>query len=79
LVLAVGILMASTLRYYSFKDIQWQKRHSSLRVVVLAGIGGAVVFYSKVTLLLMASIYVAHGPVLQLIRMIRHRRSSRPA
>ncbi len=78
LVLAVGILMASTLRYYSFKDIQWQKRHSSLRVVALAGIGGAVVFYSKVTLLLMASIYVAHGPVLQLIRMIRHRRS-RPA
>lgn len=79
LILALGILMASTLRYYSFKDIQWRKRHPSLRVVALAGIGGAVVFYSRVTLLLMASIYVAHGPVLQLIRTIRHRRSLRPA
>ena len=80
LVLCVGLLMASTLRYYSFKDIAWTKRQSALRVVViLALLGGAIVFYSKITLLLMAGGYVAHGPVLRLVRTFRHKQSVRTA
>jgi CDP-diacylglycerol--serine O-phosphatidyltransferase len=80
LIFCLGILMASRMRYYSFKDIPWARRQSSLPVIViLALLGGAVVFYSKLTLLLMASIYVAHGPVLYLIRMFRHKQSARPA
>ena len=80
LILCVGILMASHLRYYSFKDIPWARRQSSLRVIViLALLGGAIVFYSKLTLLLMASIYVAHGPVLYLVRTVRHKQAARPA
>lgn len=79
LVLGLGVLMASTLRYYSFKDIQWHRRQSSFRVIVyLALLIGAIVFYSRPALLLMAGIYVLHGLAWQLARMIRHRTASRP-
>ncbi len=80
LVLGLGVLMTSTLRYYSFKDIQWHRRQSSFRVIVfLALLGGAIVFYSRLTLMLMAAFYVLHGLAWQLARMIRHRTASRPA
>jgi CDP-diacylglycerol---serine O-phosphatidyltransferase len=81
LVLALGILMSSTVRYYSFKDIRWQQRRASGPVIVLGAMAlGAVVFYSRLTLVLMGGLYVIHGPVLELIRILRrHRHSARPA
>ena len=36
LIAALGILMSSTLRHYSFKDIQWTKRQPSLAIVLWA-------------------------------------------
>jgi CDP-diacylglycerol---serine O-phosphatidyltransferase len=79
LLVALGVLMSSTLRYYSFKDVQWTKRRPSLAIVLLVLLGGAILKFSQITLLLMASAYVAHGPVLQLVRYVRHRLASRPA
>lgn len=79
LVLILGVLMSSTIRYYSFKDIQWTRRQPSLAVVLLALLVGAVVYFSQVTLLLLASAYVFHGVAFQLIRFVRHRLASRPA
>ena len=51
LVVALGVLMSSTLRYYSFKDIQWTKRQPSLAVVLIALLIGAMVYLSRPTLL----------------------------
>jgi CDP-diacylglycerol--serine O-phosphatidyltransferase len=79
LLVAVGVLMSSTVRYYSFKDIQWTRRQPSLAIVVLALLVGAIVYFSQITLMLIASIYVLHGVVFQLVRTVRHRLASRPA
>jgi len=79
MVLGLGILMSSSLRYYSFKDIQWTKRQPSLAVVLIALLVGAVVYLSKPMLLAIAGIYSIHGVVLQVVRTVRHRLASRPA
>ena len=79
LVVALGVLMSSTLRYYSFKDIQWTKRQPSLAVVLIALLIGAMVYLSRPTLLAVAGAYTLHGVVLQLVRTVRHRLASRPA
>jgi CDP-diacylglycerol--serine O-phosphatidyltransferase len=79
MVLALGILMSSSLRYYSFKDIQWTKRQPSLAVVLFALLIGAAVYLSRPTLLVVAGVYSVHGVVLQVVRTVRHRLASRPA
>jgi CDP-diacylglycerol--serine O-phosphatidyltransferase len=81
LVLALGVLMSSTVRYYSFKDIRWQQRRASGPVIVLGALVlGAVVFYSRLTLLMMGGVYVVHGPILELIRILRrHKHTARHA
>lgn len=79
LVLALGILMSSSIRHYSFKDIQWTRRWPSLSVVLLALLVGAIWFFSRYTLLIIASAYLIHGMVLQLVRAVRHRTVSRHA
>jgi CDP-diacylglycerol--serine O-phosphatidyltransferase len=79
LVLALGVLMSSTIRYYSFKDVQWARRQPSLAVVLIVLLIGSVVLFSQIVLMLISSIYVIHGVVLQLVRYMRHRTASRPA
>jgi CDP-diacylglycerol--serine O-phosphatidyltransferase len=79
LLAVLGILMSSTIRHYSFKDIQWTRRRPSLSVVALAMLVGAIWFFSRPTLLVIASAYLAHGLMLQLVRIVRHRTASRHA
>jgi CDP-diacylglycerol--serine O-phosphatidyltransferase len=79
LLAVLGILMSSTIRHYSFKDIQWTRRRPSLSVVALAMLVGAIWFFSRPTLLVIASAYLAHGLILQLVRVVRHRTASRHA
>ncbi len=57
MIAALGILMSSSLRHYSFKDIQWTKRQPSLAIVLWAALIGAVVFLSRPTLLVIATAY----------------------
>jgi CDP-diacylglycerol--serine O-phosphatidyltransferase len=79
LIVVLGVLMSSTIRYTSFKDIQWTRRWPSLAVVLLVAGVGAIVLFSQITLLLIASAYVAHGVIFQLARTVRHRLASRHA
>ena len=79
MILALGILMSSTLRYYSFKDIAWTKRQPSLAVVLFAILLGAMIYFSRPTLLAIAGAYSLHGVVIQVVRTVRHRLASRPA
>ncbi|HWF39430.1 MAG TPA: phosphatidylcholine/phosphatidylserine synthase [Candidatus Acidoferrales bacterium] len=79
MVVALGALMSSTFRYYSFKDIQWTKRQPSLAVILIALLIGAMVLVSRPTLLAIAGAYTLHGVVLQVVRTVRHRLASRPA
>jgi CDP-diacylglycerol--serine O-phosphatidyltransferase len=76
LLVALGALMSSRVRHYSFKDIPWARRLPSLTVVVLALLLGAIVYFSRITILTLASAYVLHGIILELVRLMRHRRNS---
>jgi CDP-diacylglycerol--serine O-phosphatidyltransferase len=75
----LAALMASRLRFYSFKDLHWQMPQPSLVVVLMALLIGAVVWYSEEVLLLLATFYTLSGLVLWLARTLRHRLASRTA
>lgn len=79
LVLLLGFLMASKVRYYNFKGINWGRRRTSLAVVAMALIVAAIFRYSEGTLLIIASAYVLHGLVLEILRKTRRRPSTNPA
>ena len=61
LVFCVGLLMVSTWRFWSGKEINLADRHPFQRIVVL-GLGiYAIAFYSEIVLLVMAFIYMFSG------------------
>ena len=79
LVLLLGFLMASKVRYYNFKGVNWGRRRTSLAVVGMALILAAIFRYSEATLLLIATVYVAHGIVIEALRKLRRRPVSHSA
>ena len=62
LIVVLGALMSSTIRFFSFKDIPLTKRMPSLSVIILALLVGAVVYFSRQTLLILTAGYTIHGP-----------------
>lgn len=78
LVALLALLMASSMRFYSFKDLGWQMKKPSFVVVLLAMLIWSVVVYSRVVLLLLGILYTLSGPLLWLARVVRHRLASRP-
>jgi phosphatidylserine synthase len=78
-VIAAGVLMSSTVRSYSFKDVQWTRRRPSLAVILIALLIGAVVKFSGPTLLIVSFVYALHGVVLQGVRLLRRQVASRHA
>lgn len=79
LVGGLAALMASTIRYYSFKDIQWHRRQPSLAFVLMGLVVAAIIYYSEEVLLLVAITYTFSGFTVQLVRVVRHRLASHPA
>lgn len=79
LVLLLGFLMASKVRYYNFKGVNWGRKRTSLAVVAMALIVAAIFRYSEATLLAIATVYILHGIVLEVLRKFRHRASAHPA
>jgi CDP-diacylglycerol---serine O-phosphatidyltransferase len=79
LLLLLGLLMSSTVRYSSFKDIEWARRRPSLLVVGLVLLIGAIVLFSEITLMLVASVYLVSGITMYVVRTVRHRIASRHA
>ncbi len=75
----LAALMTSTIRFSSFKDVAWTRRHSSLAIVLLGLLVGGIVMYSRVVLLLVSGSYVAIGVALHLVRFVRYRFVSRAA
>jgi CDP-diacylglycerol---serine O-phosphatidyltransferase len=79
LVAALGALMTSTIRYYSFKDVPWTRRVVSLAIVLVGLFAAVIWFYSEIVLVTVACAYAAGGVVLHLVRLVRHRMVSRTA
>lgn len=79
LVIFLAVLMVSTVRYLGFKEIQWQRRRSSLIFILIGLAIAAIVMYSQVALLAIASFYVLTGVAGRLYRLMRHRLASHPS
>jgi CDP-diacylglycerol--serine O-phosphatidyltransferase len=78
LVMIIGLLMVSTWRYPSFKQLWTAKPRSPLVVLVVAGALFLLAFYSQPLLLALASAYVASGIAIRLGGVIRRLRKPRP-
>jgi CDP-diacylglycerol--serine O-phosphatidyltransferase len=76
---ALGALMTSTIRYYSFKDIPWTRKLPSLSIVLAFILIAVIVKFSEFALVILACTYTAVGVALHLTRFIRHRMVSRTA
>jgi CDP-diacylglycerol--serine O-phosphatidyltransferase len=79
LVVLLAFLMVSTLRYSSFKNVGAQKTNPRVLILALALVGLLIWFYSQWTLLIVSTVYVAHGIIGKLWSLFRVRRSPAPA
>jgi len=79
LAVALGGLMTSTIRYYSFKDLPWGKKQPGILILLLVIFIAVVWSYSELTLLILACTYAAAGVALHVIRFVRQRLVSRTA
>jgi CDP-diacylglycerol--serine O-phosphatidyltransferase len=78
MITAVGYLMVSTWRFYSFKDIDFDSRHPFRLIVLLAVVFGSLWFFSRQVLFGIALLYTFSGVLWRLQWIFRRRRSSDP-
>jgi CDP-diacylglycerol---serine O-phosphatidyltransferase len=79
LTVALGALMTSTIRYYSFKDLPWSRKQPSLGIILVLIIFGVAWVYSEYFLMILACSYAAIGVALHLVRYIRQHLTTRTA
>jgi CDP-diacylglycerol--serine O-phosphatidyltransferase len=72
LIAVLGILMVSTLKYTSFKDVGTGRRNFQV-ILIIAAVGMSVWLYSRYALLLLSAAYVAHGFIWYLASILRPR------
>jgi CDP-diacylglycerol--serine O-phosphatidyltransferase len=77
LTFGLGLLMTSTIRYYSFKDLPWSRKQPSLGIILVLIIFGVAWTYSEYFLMIFACSYAAIGVALHLVRYLRHHLSAR--
>jgi CDP-diacylglycerol---serine O-phosphatidyltransferase len=74
LVFFAAILMVSTWRYYSFKDIDFRTPHPFRLILIIAAVVICIVFASQITLFVIAISYMLSGVILGMGFFIRRRR-----
>jgi CDP-diacylglycerol--serine O-phosphatidyltransferase len=79
IVVGDAALMSSRIRYRSFKDIPIARRQPSLLIILIGLLIWLIALNSEVVLMLMATIFVASGLMLHVVKMVRHRLVSQPA
>jgi phosphatidylserine synthase len=75
----LGVLMTSTIRYYSFKDLPWSRKQPSLGIILVLIIFGVAWVYSEYFLMIFACSYAAIGLALHVVRYFRQRLAARTA
>ncbi len=73
IVLMLALLMVSTFRYTSFKDIGPRSNQPFITIPVLTALIGSIYLYSEWMLLLIASGYVLHGPIMKIVGLTRRK------
>lgn len=78
MMVAVGYLMVSTWRFYSFKDIDFRNRQPFRLIILFGGLFAAIWFFSQWVLFLIALLYMFSGVVWRLQWMFRRKRNPPP-
>ena len=78
MVAAVGYLMVSTWRFYSFKDIDFSSRHPFRLIIVLGAVFSLLWFFSQKVLFAVALLYTFSGVFWRLQWIFRRRRRRPP-
>jgi CDP-diacylglycerol--serine O-phosphatidyltransferase len=78
MVAAVGYLMVSTWRFYSFKDIDFNSRHPFRLIVLLGAVFAGILFLSRPVLFGIALLYTFSGVYWRLQWMFRRRNQPPP-
>lgn len=73
---AVGVLMVSTFRYWSLKQIDFRQRRSYRALALLAAVFLILAYRPTVMFLVFGTLYAAMGPIGWLWGRIRHGRDS---
>ncbi len=79
MVAAVGYLMVSTWRFYSFKDIDFRSRRPFRLIILFGALFAAIWFFSKPVLFGVALLYTFSGVFWRLQWMFRRRNQPPPA
>ena len=79
IVVGDAALMSSRIRYRSFKDIPMGRRQPSLIIILIGLLIWLIVLNSEVVLMLMATVFIASGLILHVVKLVRHRLVSQPA
>jgi len=72
LILVLGILMVSTLRYTSFKSVGSGRRNLYI-LLLIAAVGMAIWLYSRYVLLIISGAYVSHGVIWYVASLLQPR------
>jgi CDP-diacylglycerol--serine O-phosphatidyltransferase len=78
MVAAVGYLMVSTWRFYSFKDIDFSSRHPFRLIILLAALIALIWFFSQKVLFAVALLYTFSGVFWRLQWILRRWKQRRP-
>jgi CDP-diacylglycerol---serine O-phosphatidyltransferase len=78
MIAAVGYLMVSTWRFYSFKDLDFAARQPFRLIILLALLFAAIRFFSQWVLFLLALVYMFSGVFWRLRWVLRRRTNSPP-
>jgi CDP-diacylglycerol---serine O-phosphatidyltransferase len=73
MVIAVGYLMVSTWRFYSFKDLDLRSRQPFRLIILFGGLFALIWFFSQQMLFSLALLYMASGVFWRLQWIFRHR------
>lgn len=76
LMVVLGLLMVSTIRYTSFKTVG-KGKHSIYLFLIIAAMGMLIWLYSRYMLFGIASAYVAHGIIWYLVGLLTPRRKEK--
>ena len=79
IVVGDAALMSSRIRYRSFKNIPMGRRQPSLIIILIGLLIWLIVLNSEVVLMLIATVFVASGLMLHVVKTVRHRLVSQPA
>lgn len=74
----VGLLMVSTWRYPSFKQVSVSKPHTPLIVLIVGGVAFLIWEWPQPVLLAAASAYLVSGIAIRIGGLVRRRKKSRP-